>query len=137
MGWWRNRLLNMSFRLSAGAYLKADGWNDIFIASGMSYPYLYLYGINSLLLNDHEKKFEDAEFVVGIEPRKNPYTPWFEIDCSDPHERQAQQSLRRPERQIDRDGATFQSILGHIPIWIKTETSTSSPTISILSRRCW
>ncbi|HEY1659195.1 MAG TPA: CRTAC1 family protein [Candidatus Sulfotelmatobacter sp.] len=71
--------------------LNADGWDDIFIASGMSYP--YRYGINSLLLNDRGKKFDDAEFVLGIEPRKNLYTPWFEIDCSDPQERQAQEKL--------------------------------------------
>jgi enediyne biosynthesis protein E4 len=71
--------------------LNADGWDDIFVASGMSYP--YRYGINSLLLNDHGKKFLDAEFVLGIEPRKNLYTPWFEIDCSDPQERQAQEKL--------------------------------------------
>jgi len=71
--------------------LNADGWQDIFIASGMSYP--YRYGINSLLLNNLGQKFVDAEFVLGIEPRKNLYTPWFEIDCSDPHERQAQEKL--------------------------------------------
>jgi enediyne biosynthesis protein E4 len=71
--------------------LNADGWDDIFIASGMGYP--YRYGINSLLLNDHGKKFLDAEFVLGIEPRKSLYTPWFEIDCSDPQERQAQEKL--------------------------------------------
>ena len=71
--------------------LNADGWQDIFIASGMSYP--YRYGINSLLLNDQGKKFDDAEFVLGIEPRKNLYTKWFEIDCSDPQERQAQEKL--------------------------------------------
>jgi enediyne biosynthesis protein E4 len=71
--------------------LNADGWDDIFIASGMSYP--YRYGINSLLLNDHGKKFDDAEFLTGIEPRKNLYTPWFKIDCSDPAERQAQEKL--------------------------------------------
>jgi hypothetical protein len=71
--------------------VNADGWDDIFIASGMSYP--YRYGINSLLLNDHGKKFDDAEFVLRIEPRKNLYTPWFEIDCSDPQERLAQEKL--------------------------------------------
>jgi enediyne biosynthesis protein E4 len=60
----------------------ADGWDDIFIASGMSYP--YRYGINSLLLNNRGEKFLDAEFLVGIEPRKSLYTPWFEADCADP-----------------------------------------------------
>ncbi|HXZ34058.1 MAG TPA: CRTAC1 family protein [Terriglobales bacterium] len=73
------------------ADVNADGWQDIFIASGMSYP--YRYGINSLLLNQHGEKFVDAEFVLGIEPRKSLYTPWFEIDCSDPQERQAQEKL--------------------------------------------
>ncbi len=71
--------------------VNADGWDDIFIASGMSYP--YRYGINSLLLNDHGTKFDDAEFVTGIEPRKSLYTPWFKIDCSDPAERNAQEKL--------------------------------------------
>ena len=71
--------------------LNADGWEDVFIPSGMSYP--YRYGINSLLLNDHGEKFLDSEFVVGIEPRKKLYTPWFEIDCSDPREIQAQLNL--------------------------------------------
>ncbi|HXW57563.1 MAG TPA: CRTAC1 family protein [Candidatus Cybelea sp.] len=60
--------------------LNADGWDDIFIASGMSFP--YRYGINSLLLNNRGQNFLDAEFILGIEPRKDPYTPWFEIDCS-------------------------------------------------------
>jgi enediyne biosynthesis protein E4 len=71
--------------------LNADGWEDVFIPSGMSYP--YRYGINSLLLNDHGEKFLDSEFVLGIEPRKKLYTPWFEIDCSDPREIQAQLDL--------------------------------------------
>jgi hypothetical protein len=63
----------------------ADGWDDIFIASGMSYP--YRYGINSLLLNNRGKKFLDAEFLLGVEPRKNLYTPWFDADCADPQTR--------------------------------------------------
>jgi enediyne biosynthesis protein E4 len=54
--------------------VNADGWNDIFIASGMSYP--YRYGINSLLLNNRAQKFLDSEFLLGIEPRKSLFTPW-------------------------------------------------------------
>jgi hypothetical protein len=62
--------------------VNADGWEDIFIASSMNYP--YRYGINSMLLNDHGKKFRDAEFLLGIEPRRGrqTHTPWFEADCS-------------------------------------------------------
>jgi hypothetical protein len=62
--------------------INADGWDDIFITAGMSFP--YRYGINSLLLNNRGQKFLDSEFILGIEPRKNLYTPWFEIDCSGP-----------------------------------------------------
>lgn len=59
--------------------LNADGWQDVFIASGMGFP--FRYGINSLLLNNAGQKFMDAEFILGIEPRQDPYTPWFELDC--------------------------------------------------------
>jgi enediyne biosynthesis protein E4 len=62
--------------------INADGWDDIFITAGMGFP--YRYGINSLLLNNRGQKFLDSEFILGIEPRKNLYTPWFEIDCSGP-----------------------------------------------------
>jgi hypothetical protein len=62
--------------------LNADGWDDVFIASGMGFP--FRYGVNSLLLNDLGKKFVDAEFVVGIEPRRNRQTnaATFDVDCT-------------------------------------------------------
>ena len=62
--------------------LNADGWDDIFIASSMNFP--FRYGINSLLLNNRGDKFLDAEFLTGVEPRKGGRThaPWFELDCS-------------------------------------------------------
>ena len=62
--------------------LNADGWQDIFIPSGMGFP--FRYGINSLLLNNQGEKFLDAEFVLGAEPRRDgrTHTPWFELDCS-------------------------------------------------------
>jgi hypothetical protein len=62
--------------------INADGWDDIFIPSGMSFP--YRYGINSMLLNNRGEKFLDAEFLLGIEPRRDgrTHTPWFELDCS-------------------------------------------------------
>ncbi|MBV8049935.1 MAG: ASPIC/UnbV domain-containing protein [Acidobacteriaceae bacterium] len=48
----------------------------------MSFP--YRYGINSMLLNNRGEKFLDAEFLLGIEPRRDgrTNTPWFELDCS-------------------------------------------------------
>ena len=60
--------------------INADGWDDIFIASGMSFP--FRYGINSMLLNNRGEKFLDSELLLAIEPRKDIYVPWFELDCS-------------------------------------------------------
>jgi enediyne biosynthesis protein E4 len=62
--------------------INADGWDDIFIPSGMGFP--FRYGINSMLLNNRGEQFLDAEFLLGIEPRRDgrTHTPWFELDCS-------------------------------------------------------
>lgn len=61
--------------------LNADGWEDLFIASSMNFP--FRFGINSLLLNNGGARFLGAEFLLGIEPRKNgAYTRWFQLDCS-------------------------------------------------------
>ncbi|MGB7190630.1 MAG: CRTAC1 family protein [Acidobacteriaceae bacterium] len=62
------------------ADVNADGWQDIFIAASMNFP--LRYGINSMLLNNQGKGFLDSEFLLGIEPRKVPYTPWFVMDCT-------------------------------------------------------
>ena len=60
--------------------VNADGWDDIFIASSMNYP--FRYGINSLLLNNNGKKFLAAEFMLGVEPRRATSTPWFQLNCA-------------------------------------------------------
>jgi enediyne biosynthesis protein E4 len=60
--------------------INADGWDDVFMASGMSFP--FRYGTNSMLLNNQGEKFLDSEFILGIEPRKDLYALWFELDCS-------------------------------------------------------
>ena len=61
--------------------LNADGFDDIFIASGMNYPERYM--INSLRLNEGGKRFVDAEFLVGVEPRRGGVAqPFFELDAS-------------------------------------------------------
>ena len=62
--------------------VNADGWDDIFIASSMNFP--FRFGINSLLLNNRGEKFLDSEFLLGIEPRRGgrTHTAWFELDCS-------------------------------------------------------
>jgi len=35
-----------------------------------------------LLLNNRGEKFLDSEFLLGVEPRQIPYTPWFVMDCT-------------------------------------------------------
>jgi enediyne biosynthesis protein E4 len=62
--------------------VNADGWDDVFVAAGMGFP--FRYGINSMLLNNRGQGFLDAEFILGIEPRwdHRTHTPWFSIDCA-------------------------------------------------------
>ena len=64
------------------ADINADGWDDVFITSGMGYP--FRYGNNSMLLNNRGEKFLDAEFLLGIEPHRGgqTHTPLFDLDCS-------------------------------------------------------
>lgn len=64
--------------------LNADGYQDIFITSCMNF--LFRYHPNSLLLNDRGQKFVDAEFILGVEPRRDVRTavPWIQLDCSGP-----------------------------------------------------
>jgi enediyne biosynthesis protein E4 len=47
----------------------------------MGFP--FRYGINSMLLNNRGQGFLDAEFILGIEPRRDhrTHTFWFPIDC--------------------------------------------------------
>ena len=68
--------------LSSGD-LNADGWQDVFVASSMNYP--FRYGVNTVLLNDQGRGFLDSEFVLGVEPRRNGRTaqPWFALDCDE------------------------------------------------------
>ena len=61
--------------------LNADGYDDIFIASGMNYPYRYM--LNSVKLNDRGRGFADAELALGVEPRTGGLAvPWFDLDAS-------------------------------------------------------
>jgi hypothetical protein len=60
--------------------LNADGWDDIFVAGSMNFP--FRYAVNSVFLNEAGKHFLPAEFTVGVEPRANGSTPWFTLDCN-------------------------------------------------------
>ena len=96
--------------------LNADGWDDIFIASGMSYP--YRYGINSLLLNDRGKKFDDAEFVLEsnrarVSTHRGSKSTVLTRKSGQRRKNWTAKS-GRTERQIGRHGAALQPIFGRI-----------------------
>ena len=61
--------------------VNADGFQDIFVTASMNM--IFRYGANSLLLNDHGRKFVDSEFVIGVEPRRDGKTakPWYILYC--------------------------------------------------------
>ena len=61
--------------------LNADGFDDVFIASSMNFP--FRYGVNSVLLNNQGSEFLSSEFILGVEPRRDGRLaePWFELDC--------------------------------------------------------
>lgn len=61
--------------------LNADGFQDLFVTAGMGHP--FRYAINSVLLNDAGKAFVDAEFALGVEPRKDGRCSkiYFTLDC--------------------------------------------------------
>jgi hypothetical protein len=62
--------------------LNADGYDDVVITSGMNFP--FRYGINSVLLNNRGRRFLDAEFILGVEPRQGGVVvPWFDLDQAD------------------------------------------------------
>ena len=66
----------------SSADINADGWEDVFVAAGMNFP--FRYGINSVLLNNRGERFVDAEFILGVEPRSGDLTvPWFELGEAD------------------------------------------------------
>jgi hypothetical protein len=64
------------------ADLNADGYEDVFLASSMNYP--FRYGINSVFINDQGRTFRDAEFLLGVEPRRDGRThaPVFDLECA-------------------------------------------------------
>ena len=89
--------------------LNADGYDDTFIASGMNYPYRYM--INSVKLNDRGVKFVDAEFLLGVEPRKGGVaTPYFELDAAG-----------KDKAHTDAEGA-----IGRVAIWGARGTRSSA-----------
>jgi hypothetical protein len=65
--------------------LNADGYQDVLVTLGMNYP--YRYQSNTVLINDRAERLRPAEFILGVEPRKDRKTaqPWFDLDCAGEH----------------------------------------------------
>ncbi|MDH3525696.1 MAG: CRTAC1 family protein, partial [Acidobacteriota bacterium] len=61
--------------------LNADGFDDVFVASSMNFP--FRYGVNSVLLNDRGTMLRDSELILGVEPRRGGRTHklLFDVDC--------------------------------------------------------
>jgi hypothetical protein len=100
--------------------LNADGWPDIFIAAGMNFPFRYRG--NDVLLNEGGKRFANAEFVVGVEPRQRLIRPWFDLECDEADvTHDLCQGERRPvttsdERTAEQRGKGA-ARHGHVTIW--------------------
>lgn len=100
--------------------LNADGWPDIFIAAGMNFPFRYRG--NDVLLNEGGKRFANAEFVVGVEPRQRLIRPWFDLECDEADvTHDLCQGERRPvttsdERTAEERGKSA-ARHGHVTIW--------------------
>jgi enediyne biosynthesis protein E4 len=78
--------------------VNADGWDDVLITAGMSFP--FRYAPNSLLLNEGGKHFLPAEFTLGLEPRARGWSEWFSVDCNGAeHEHPACAQCRQPEAE--------------------------------------
>jgi hypothetical protein len=61
--------------------VNADGLDDVFVTTGMNFP--FRYSTNVLMLNDRGRRFFNAEFATGIEPRSGGLvTPWFQLDVT-------------------------------------------------------
>ena len=89
--------------------LNADGFDDVFIASSMNFP--FRYGVNSVLLNNQGSEFLSSEFILGVEPRRNGRfaEPWFELDCDGE----------------DKDHALAKGRSGRVVIWSALGTRSS------------
>jgi hypothetical protein len=66
--------------ISAGD-LNADGYPDAVVTAGMGFG--FRYAVNSVLLNDGGRRFMDAEFLLGVEPRAQGRTDHvaFTLEC--------------------------------------------------------
>lgn len=61
--------------------INADGWDDVFVANSMNFP--FPYATNDMFLNDAGRAFVPSAFTLGIEPRLHGATeqPWFTAQC--------------------------------------------------------
>ncbi|MFO0983288.1 MAG: CRTAC1 family protein [Planctomycetota bacterium] len=75
-----------------------DGWKDVFVTAGMSYP--YFYWPNSLLRNDGNLHFTDLTRDAGLEPRPG----GNELDLTIKNVKWARSSRTAAVLDLDEDG---------------------------------
>ncbi len=81
--------------------LNADGWDDVFIASSMNFP--YHYGVNSVLINNRGERFLDSEFILGVEPARGSWSgsgSTHGCRSSSPRSRGSRSTARAPTHRI-------------------------------------
>jgi hypothetical protein len=85
--------------------LNADGYQDVFVSLSMNYP--FRYQSNTVLINESGKRLRAAEFILGVEPRKDRKTaqPWFDLDCATSDDRDHAMCARADGRPVQVWGA--------------------------------
>ena len=104
------------------ADLNADGYDDVFIASSMNYP--FRYGINTVLLNNRGERFLDSEFLLGVEPRPSgEMAPWFEIEVTGKDREHP--LAKRYATSMASAGVDPDSLTGRMVVWSAKGTRSS------------
>ncbi len=102
----------------------------------MNFP--FRYGINSLLLNNKGKKFLGAEFMLGVEPRRDDVYAVVSTQLREAAARSSQPDaadVREPAGRGDSHGRRRGVVPGRCSISTTTATWTWSPAISTRRRR--
>jgi len=99
--------------ISSG-YLNADGFEDVFVSSSMSYN--FLYGVNLLLLNNRGKGFLDREYILGVEQRMNDQTGIYSFSLDPSVTKDANHRLYRRGQLKESDKINKVNVYGAIGI---------------------
>ena len=113
--------------------LNADGFDDVFITAGMNYPYRYGQFAD---LNDRGQRFLDAEFLLGVEPRRGGVAHALVRARLRPARTRTIPTRPGRDRTRHRLGRARHRARRRSSTSTATATSTSSPTTSTPRRWC-